>query len=416
MPFRAAVGFATGGRPFDGRRWPMLAILCTAIVLSMTTWFSATAVVPELTALFQLSSLAVSLLTIAVQVGFVLGAVGSSLVNLPDLAPLHVLMSVAAAGAAVANATILIAPDASAVILARLVTGVCLAGVYPPAMKLVATWFRTNRGLALGAVIAAITLGSALPHLIRASGGVGWATVVGTASAATLLGAALIGGVVREGPFPFQRAVFDPRQIGQALRNRAVLLSSLGYFGHMWELYAMWGWFLAYARDALTTQSLASGTTASLLTFAVIAIGSVGCVLAGLLSDRWGRTATAMAMLASSGLCALLIGFSFDGPLWLFIAITLVWGMTVVGDSAQFSAIVTEAGDPRYVGTALTLQMGLGFMLTVVTIWLLPAIVDSHGGWRWVFLVLVPGPVLGVAAMATLRRLPEARRLAGGRR
>jgi MFS family permease len=186
--------------------------------------------------------------------------------------------------------------------------------------------------------------------------------------------------------------------------------------GHMWELYAMWSWFMAYAQGALTTQGVASGTMASLLTFVVIAIGAVGCVLGGLMSDRWGRTATTIGMLAGSGLCALLIGFSFDGPLWLFIAITLVWGMTVVGDSAQFSAIVTEAGDPRYVGTALTLQMGLGFMLTVVTIWLLPAIANSHDGWRWVFLVLVPGPILGVAAMATLRRLSEAGRLAGGRR
>ncbi len=416
MPFRASVGVATSDRPADDRRWPMLALLCVAIVLSMTTWFSATAVVPELAAPFQLSSSAVSLLTIAVQIGFVLGAVGSSLVNLPDLAPLHVLMAVAAAGAAGANAIILVAPDASVVILARLVTGMCLASVYPPAMKLVATWFRTNRGLALGAVIAAITFGSALPHLVRASGGVGWVTVVGTASAATLLGAALFAGVIREGPFPFQRAVFDPRQIGRAVRNRAVLLSSFGYFGHMWELYAMWSWFMVYARGALSTQGVASGTAASLLNFAVIAIGAVGCLLGGLLSDRWGRTATTICMLAGSGLCAVLIGFTFDGPLWLFIAITLAWGMTVVGDSAQFSAIVTEAGDPRYVGTALTLQLGLGFMLTVVTIWLLPAIADSHGGWRWVFLVLVPGPILGAAAMATLRRLPEAGRLADGRR
>ena len=399
----------------DRQRWIMLGLLSVALVLSMAVWFSATAVVPELAARFHLSPMAASLMTIAVQIGFVVGAVGSSLVNLPDIIPLRVLMSAAAVGAALANAVILVAPSVSLVIAARLATGLCLAGVYPQAMKLIATWFASKRGLALGVLTGALTLGSALPHLVRASGGAGAATVVSVSSTATLLGGVLIAAFAKEGPFPFRRAVFDPRQIGLVLRNRAVVLASLGYFGHMWELYAMWSWFLAYTRAALAAQGWTAGTTLSFITFGVIAIGAVGCVLAGVMSDGLGRTATTMAMMTASGLCALLIGCSFAGPLWLFLAIAAVWGITVIGDSAQFSAIVTEVGDSRYVGTALALQLGLGFLLTVVTIWLVPAVAEL-AGWRWVFLVLVPGPVLGTAAMAVLRRLPEAVQIAGGRR
>jgi MFS family permease len=399
----------------DRERWVMLALLSVAIVLSMTVWFSATAVVPELAARFRLSPMVASLMTIAVQLGFVIGAVGSSLVNLPDIVPLRALMSTAAVGAAIANSAILLAPDAALVIVARLLTGICLAGIYPPAMKLIATWFASKRGLALGMLIGALTLGSALPHLVRAGGGATAFTVVSVASVATLLGGVLIATLAREGPFPFRRAAFDPRQIGQVLRNRAVVLASLGYFGHMWELYAMWSWFLAYSRAALAAQGWMVATEPSLVTFAVIAVGAVGCVLAGVMSDGWGRTATTIAMMTISGLCASLIGFSFAGPTWLFLAIAAMWGITVVGDSAQFSAVVTETGDPRYVGTALALQLGLGFLLTVVTIWLVPAVAEL-AGWRWVFLVLVPGPVLGSAAMAVLRRLPEAGQIGSGRR
>jgi MFS family permease len=396
-------------------RWRMLALLTVSIVLAKTTWFSATAVLPQLREDWQLGTGFGAWLTIAVQLGFVLGSVGSSLVNLPDIVAPRRLMMLAALGAAAVNLYILVADPWSALV-ARFLTGVFLAGVYPPALKLASTWFVRDRGLAFGCLIGGLTLGSAAPHLVNAAGGLHWPIVIVATSAATVVGGLVVGLLVRDGPYPFPRAVFDPRQIAQVLRNRGVLLASLGYFGHMWELYAMWSWFLYYARSALAAQGGGGPALASALTFAVIGAGGLGCVLGGVLGDRWGRTATTIAMMALSAGCAFLIGFTYAGPLLLFLAIGLVWGFTVVADSGQFSAVVTEVGDPRYVGTALTLQLGIGFALTIVTIWIVPSVADWAGSWQWVFFILVPGPLLGIAAMAALRRLPIALKIAHGRR
>lgn len=405
-------------RPLRGEeaRWRVLALVCLAIVASMTTWFSATAITPELVALWHLSPGQTAWLTNAVQLGFVCGALGSSVVSLPDLVPLRRLMGVSALLAALANLALLVAPSVGALLAARFVTGVALAGVYPPALKLISTWFRRGRGFALGSLIAALTLGSASPHLVRVvADRVPWQAVVVTASTATLLGAALLALFALDGPFPFSRATFDPRQLGAVWRNRPLLLANLGYFGHMWELYAMWGWFLAYAGEAAPHLGLAGPKVASLVTFAVIGCGALGALGGGLLADRIGRTAAVTLMLAVSGTCALAIGFAYDGPAWLFLAIAIVWGISVIGDSAQFSAMATEISDPRYVGTALATQLGVGFALTIVSIRLLPVVADAIG-WRWTFLVLVPGPVVGMAAMLRLRGRPEATRIANGLR
>ena len=393
----------------------MLCSVSLGLVLAMTPWFSATAVVPELTRQWALTAGESAWLTIAVQVGFVIGAIGAGLVNLPDVVSLRRLMAVSAALAAVSNAALLVAPNATLAILARLFTGVLLAGVYPPALKLLATWFVVHRGLALGSAIGALTLGSALPHLVRASAPLEWQVVVAVTSAATLAGAVIFAWAARDGPHAYAPAIFDPCQIGRLLRNRALLLTSVGYFGHMWELYAMWGWFHAYSRAALASQGWHGESAASLVTFVVIASGVVGCVVGGVASDRLGRTLTAAGMMTVSGLCAALIGFTFNGPFVLYLLLALVWGASVIGDSGQFSAMVTEAGDQRLVGTALTLQLGIGFGLTAGAIWLLPAVAALHGTWQWVFLALVPGPLVGTMAMVVLRRLPEARLLAGGR-
>lgn len=394
----------------------MLAILSACIVLTMTTWFSATAVVPALRIAWRLSDTQAAWLTIGVQIGFVIGAVGSSLVNLGDIVPTKKLMILGAVGAALTNAGVLFVDEAWLAVGLRILTGAWLALVYPPSLKLIATWFAAGRGLALGFLVGAITLGSAAPHMINAAGGLAWRLVIVATSVTTLAGALLLILFVREGPYPFPRAPFDPGRIRQVVRNRGIVLASLGYFGHMWELYAMWAWFLTFARMALGAQGWGGAAAASWLTFAVIAVGAAGCVAGGILGDRWGRTATTSLMMALSGACALASGFVFDGPAWLFIAVSLVWGFSVVGDSAQFSAIVTELGDQMYVGTALALQLGTGFLLTVVTIWLLPLAAARLESWQWVFLILIPGPLIGIAAMLALRRLPEAAKVAGGRR
>ena len=400
----------------DTARWRILGLVCAGIVLSMTTWFSATAIMPDMIRLWQLSQSQASWLTIAVQIGFVIGALGSSIVGLPDLVSLRKLMAVSAIVAALANLSLLFVPSIAALLLARCVTGIALAGVYPPALKLISTWFKRGRGLALGALIAALTLGSASPHLIRVLvGQIDWRIVVGVTSAATVIGGLVLWRFAEDGPFPFRAATFDPKQILIVLWNRPLALATVGYLGHMWELYAMWGWFLAYVGAAGPHIGLVGQRTASLVTFVVIGAGVVGAVLGGLLADRIGRTATAAIMMAVSATCALTIGFAFEGPTWLFITIAVVWGLSIIGDSAQFSAMATELSDSRYVGTALALQLGLGFLLTVVSIRLTPMVAGLIG-WRWSLLVLVPGPVVGIGAMLLLRRRAEAIQIAGGLR
>jgi MFS family permease len=376
-----------------------LALLAAALVLSMTTWFSATAVVPQLRAEWGLGDTAAAWLTIAVQVGFVAGALVSSALSVADVFSPRIVILVGSLGAAGANLLLLAADGGELGLIARLATGFCLAGVYPPALKLASTWFRRGRGTALGIVVGALTLGSAAPHLVNGLGGLDWELVVWTTSALTAAGGVVAAVAVPEGPFRFPPARFDPRQAGRALANRGVRLASLGYFGHMWELYAMWAWFLVFFSSVA-----GGGRGAAYATFAVIGIGALGCWAGGVLGDRWGRPETTAAMMAVSGACALLVGLAGVWSAAAALVVGLVWGFAVVADSAQFSTLVTEFADQAYVGTALALQLAFGFALTVATIWLVPYWEDAVG-WRWAFAFLAPGPALGIVAMLRLRRL-----------
>ncbi|MGH3118007.1 MAG: MFS transporter [Gaiellales bacterium] len=378
-------------------RWKTLVILSIALVLAMTTWFSASAVIPQLRAEWDISDGAAAWLTIAVQLGFVAGALASSLFNLPDIFPARFVILGGAMGAAIANLGLLAVDGPGSAIPLRFATGFFLAGVYPPALKLMATWFRAGRGVALGILVGALTIGSAGPHLVNGLGGLDWPTVIAATSVCTVLGGLLVAGAVRDGPFPFPQAIFDPRQIRKVLADRNVRLASLGYFGHMWELYAMWAWFLIFFRDATGTDR-----GAAYATFAVIGIGGLGCWVGGFLGDRWGRAETTATMMAISGAAALSIGLLFDAPSWVILIVGLLWGFAVVADSAQFSTLVTEQAPQAYVGTALTLQLALGFTLTVATIWLIPWL-EAEFGWRWAFAFLAPGPALGIVAMLKLR-------------
>ncbi len=380
-----------------------LTLLALALVLSMSTWFSASAVIPQLRDVWSLSTSAAAWLTIAVQLGFVAGALLSSVLTLADVFPPHRVIFAGSLGAATANALLLAADGATTAIALRATTGFFLAGVYPPAFKLMATWFQRGRGTALGTLAGAIAVGSALPHLINGLGGVDWQSVIVVTSLLTLVGGsiALIG--VPEGPYPFPRGVFDPRQARLVLSNRGVRLASLGYFGHMWELFAMWAWFVVFARDTLFD----SRSAAALTTFVVIAVGGLGCVAGGLLADRLGRPEVTAGLMACSGACALTIGVL---PTAAALVVGVLWGITVIADSAQFSTMVTEHADQAYVGTALALQLAIGFLLTVVTIWLVPYVVQDVG-WRWGFSFLALGPALGIFAMLRLRALDRERPL-----
>lgn len=384
----------------------------------MSLWFSASAVVPELAAEWGIGPGTAAWLTMSVQLGFVAGALLSAALTLSDIwNPRWLFAGSALLGAGCTAAIAAFADGPAVAIPLRFLTGMALAGVYPPGMKIMAGWFREGRGMAIGVLVGALTVGSAVPHLLRAAGGIGdWEQVLHLAALLAVIGALLAALGIEDGPFQAPVAPFDPRAVGRILRDRATMLANGGYFGHMWELYAVWTWIPAFLAASFGRDPF-PGTTpalAGLLAFGTIAVGGVGAWLAGVAADRIGRTRITSLSMVTSGACCLAVGLLFRGSPWLLAPLCLVWGFAIVADSAQFSTCVTELAEKSYVGTALTLQTAVGFLLTVVTIRLIPTF-QAAWGWEWAFAPLALGPALGTIAMTALGRRPEARRLAGGR-
>ncbi len=394
-------------------RWRVLALIATAELLGMSLWFTASAVSGQLQDQWALSLSQVAFLTTIVQIGFVAGTAVAALLNLADLIPERPYFAVAAILAAGANAALTIAPGYSTALILRFLTGFLLAAVYPPAMKMAATWFQSSRGIAIGIVVGALTVGKATPYLVRVLESADSATVILAASGGALFAALLIGVWYREGPYPFERKPFAWSLAASVLRHRPTRLATAGYLGHMWELYAMWTWAPLFLIASYTAAGW-SERAARVAGFGTIAIGAIGCVVAGSLADRMGRTTIAGGSLLISGACCLIVGYFFDRPAILTL-ICLVWGFAVVADSAQFSAAVSELTDARYVGTALTLQTSLGFLLTLLSIYIVPQLVERVG-WNRVFIVLALGPAFGIWSMLRLRALPEATLMASGNR
>ncbi len=381
----------------------------------MSLWFSGSAAVPALMKEWNLSAAAASWLTLSVQLGFVAGTLLSALANLPDIiSPRHLFTLTAIAGAVVNGAFGFFAHNAATGILLRFLTGMFLAGVYPPAMKILATWFRHSRGLALGILIGALTLGKATPYLVNGIGSQNWRHNVVFVSLLAIIGGLLVLLFISDGPFALPAARFDWKQAGRVFHNRGVRLANFGYFGHMWELYAMWTWVPVMIRASLSLHQ-SNPALAEVASFLVIGCGAMGCVVAGLIADRVGRTLVTSWAMAISGSCCLIIGLTFGSNPIALLIVAAIWGASVVADSAQFSACVTELGDPQYIGTALTIQTCLGFLLTTVSIELIPR-VERLVGWRYAFILLAPGPLFGVISMVRLRALPEATNIAHGKK
>jgi MFS family permease len=383
----------------------MLLLVAAGEVLGMTLWFSATAAAPSLAQEFALDAGARAWLTMAVQAGFVAGTLLTALTNAADAINARRLFAAGCVFGAACNGAITLVPTAGAIIVLRFCTGAALAWVYPPGMKIAAGWFRERRGTALGIIVGAVGVGSAFPHLLAWLGaGLPWRTLIAASSALALAGAAIVAFAVSDGPYVSASAPFDRHALRIVLQSRGTRLAMLGYFGHMWELYAMWTWIAAFAAVSLAAAGAGDAGIAAAgsgVAFVAIASGSIGCVIAGLWADRWGKAQVAGGAMLASAACALVSPLFYGAPLAALLVLAVVWGFTVVADSAQFSALVAEHTPRTHVGTALTLQTSAGFLLTMVSMRLVPPIA-ALGGWKWAFVFLVPGPLLGALAMKKL--------------
>ena len=397
-------------------KWRVLLLLSLAELLAMGTWFSASAVVPSLSSAWNLTDAGRAWLTMSVQAGFVVGSILSALFNLADRIPARRLFTTTALLAALSTGLIPLAANSLAPALAlRFLTGFFLTGVYPVGMKIMATWTQADRGMGIGLLVGGLTLGTAFPHLLNTLTGMNdWRLVLLIGAGLAGLGGLIAAIFIREGPYRASSPRFNWRYAGEIFRQRGLRLAVLGYLGHMWELFAMWAWLAVFLIASFNTIGIAS-TWASLLAFAAISAGGVGSLVAGKLADRLGRTTLSIGSLAISGSCALVVGFLFGGNPVLLAGLCLIWGFAVVANSAQFSAAISELCQKDYIGTALTVQTSLGFLLTMVTIRLIPTL-ESRFGWHWSFAFLAIGPAIGIWAMLALRRLPEAVQMAGGNR
>jgi len=392
-----------------------IGLLAICELAALAVWFSGTAIVPSIRLEHALTQTQVSMFTSSVQVGFVTGTLLSAVLGLADRFDPRFFFMASALVAAAANASILlVAPGAAWVYIARFITGICMAGVYPIGMRMVASWARDDLGLLVAILVGALSLGSASPHLVNAIGGIDWRfTILATSFAAALAGLAV--NLVSLGPRHTAARSFSARHLAIALRVPSLRWANLGYLGHMWELYAMWTWIGLFltASFRISSGSHDPDILARVITFIVIGVGGAGgCLAGGWLADRYGRAPTTMTAMAMSGACALAVGLLFGGhPLPLGL-LCLVWGAVAVADSAQFSASVSELSDPELIGTMLTVQTCAGFTLTLLTIHLVPYFVDAIG-WRFAFAPLALGPAFGVWAMAQFRAEPDPR-LANG--
>jgi MFS family permease len=386
----------------------MLALLACAELLGMSLWFAGSAAAPLLRANWNLTDTQVAWLTTAVQLGFVAGTALSALLNLADIIPARTFFATCAVLGAIANAWLASADSLAPAIVSRFLSGAFLAGVYPPAMKMAATWFRDRRGLAVGVIVGALTVGKAGPYLIAALPNAGVSFITLLASASAVVAALLILAGYRDGPFAFASRPFSWKRVHEVVGSRPWRLALGGYLGHMAELYSYWTWIPAFLAASVMADPHALTASASpavrVLAFLVIAVGGAGCVWGGLVADRIGRRALVIRALGVSATCCAAIGLAFGHSLWLLAPIALVWGFFIIADSAQFSVLVTESVPAHAVGTAITLQVSLGFLLTTATIQAVPPIVRTLG-WPWVFVMLAIGPVLGIIAMT---RLPAA--------
>ena len=388
------------------RSWQALVWICLSVLFALSLWFSASVVAPEIIEHWNIQPNFEAWLSATIPIGFVIGALGSAYFGLADRFNVRYIFAICATVGALCNGVIILVDQAAIGVVLRILTGASLAGVYPVAVKMLSGWFPKKRGVAIGILIAALTVGSSLPHVVSVFlASFPWQGVMISSSVLAIIAACIVYFIVEDASGAGKNPPFSFTMLRKVIANKPAMLANYGYFGHMWELYAMWTWLPAFLMASfMSYRGDVSASFVSLIAFAVIGLaGSIGCVVGGIVADKIGRAQLTMLSMTISGLCALLIGFTYGERIWLTILLAIVWGMSVIADSAQFSAAVSEVAEPEYVGTALTFQMCIGFLITIVSINLVP-LIEQQVGWQSVFAFLAIGPFLGTFAMYQFKK------------